>query len=1029
MKKIVNFLFSGTFMGMLLIVFAVSLGYATFIENDFTAETARILVYNSIWFEVLIGIMAVNFIGMIFTKKLYRIGKRNVMMIHIAWVVIIIGAALTHFFGYEGTMHIRDGETSDQMTSSSDFVVARLSDQGHKFNVNDKIQLAPIDKKYYSRSIRWDNNDIELSIVSYLPNASMSIVDDPEGGPVLQIVTAGPLGRQDLFVSTQDTNSANGLNFTFNDSTASNSIQFKMDSNKLLMKSPYPVLKISMNKGDSSAIPANTFIPASTMQVYSVQGVLFLIHQFIAKGSIEYNPSNDNESSDETQIVYFSATVNGDQKVFPLKWQEPTTINLKGVNLVISVGPREIKLPFSLTLNQFNLTRYPGSNSPSSFSSDIVLVDSVNHVKMPYKIFMNNVLKYRGYRFYQSSYDRDEHGTILSVNHDHWGTLVTYIGYALLFYTLFVSLFMKNARFAKLSRLISELHEQRKKLVVAIAFLVLSVAVASPAGARTRPDVPVIDKKEAALFGQMLIQSSDGRIEPVNTIANNILVKIYKKTSYEGMNAVQVFMGMGIFTNYWEKMPIIKVSDESLKSRLNIKGDYATYEQFFENKDKYILKDDVNRVYQKSPATRTADDRELLAVDERVNVCRMVFTGEMLRIYPFPGNANNKWVNVGAILDWFKSMDPLFGKASFIKYVQEIHSAVHTHDYSQADEILHAIREIQEKYSASIIPSNFKIHLEIFYNKINVFKNLFPVYMMLGLILLGIFLLQLFKPSVKLNALTTILYRLLLILFIIHTAGLIMRWIIAEHAPWSNGYESMIYIAWAIVLAGILFRTKSTITLAITSILAGITLLTAHMSWLNPEITNLVPVLKSYWLTIHVATITASYGFLALGSMLGFLNLVLMIARTKNNIQRVGLTINEISYVIEMNLSVGLVLLTIGTFLGGIWANESWGRYWGWDPKETWSLITIIVYSFILHMNLIPSFKTQFTLNFFALVGFASVLMTYFGVNYFLSGLHSYAEGAAAKVPSSVYYAVGIVIILGILAAISEARFQNQKMT
>ncbi len=1027
MKKIINFLFSGTFMGMLLVIFAVSMGYATIIENDFTADTARLIVYNSAWFEVIILLLAINFIGMIFTKKLYRKGKRNVMMIHIAWVVIIIGAGITHFFGYEGTMHIRDRQTTNVIITNEPYVVASISDHTNHINLNDKVRLAPVDKNFYNKSVRLGTKKIDLSIVSYMPNASMSIVNDPAGGPVMELVTAGTYGRKDIIIASHEINSANGLNFSFNDSTLSSSIKFKTDSNGLWMNSPMPIVKINMHTGDSILVPMHTYIPVSIMQVYSVPGGMFLIHQFIKKGAVEYNPSND-QSENETNVVYFSAAVDGNQKVFPLKWQKTKSISIDSVDMDITVGPRQIKLPFSLTLNKFTLSRYPGSNSPSSFSSDIVLKDSSKNVTMSYKIFMNNVLKYKGFRFYQSSYDKDEQGTILSVNHDQWGTAVTYLGYALLFYTLFVSLFMNNARFAKLSRLITELHAERKKLLTVMAFLILSVGITYRADAQLNKNIPVVDKKEAALFGKLLVQKNDGRIVPVNTIANDILVKIYKKTNYQGLNAVQVFMGMGIFMEYWERFPIIKVSSESLKAKLNIKGDYASYAQFYDNQSNYILKDEVNRVYQKSPATRTADDRELMAVDERVNVCRMAFSGNMLRIYPIPHNKDNRWVTSGPLINRFKPIDPLFSEGDFVRYVEDIRNAVHTHDYSKADEVLKSIREIQKKYSASLIPSDFKINLEIFYNKVNIFKTLFPVYMILGLILLGIFMLQLFKPSVNLERLTRILYTALLILFIIHTAGLIMRWIIAEHAPWSNGYESMIYIAWAIVLAGILFRNQSTITLSITSILAGITLLTAHMSWLNPEITNLVPVLKSYWLTIHVATITASYGFLALGSMLGFLNLVLMIFRTKNNIQRVGLTIDEIGYVVEMNLSVGLVLLTIGTFLGGIWANESWGRYWGWDPKETWSLITIIVYSFILHMNLIPSLKTRFTLNFFALIGFGSVLMTYLGVNYFLSGLHSYASGEATKVPSGVYFVIVIVFVLGIAAALSELRFKDQKI-
>jgi cytochrome c-type biogenesis protein CcsB len=297
--------------------------------------------------------------------------------------------------------------------------------------------------------------------------------------------------------------------------------------------------------------------------------------------------------------------------------------------------------------------------------------------------------------------------------------------------------------------------------------------------------------------------------------------------------------------------------------------------------------------------------------------------------------------------------------------------------------------------------------------------------MMIGSLLIGIFLLNIFKPTWELKKLRNILAVLLFILFVFHTFGLGLRWYIAGHEPWSNGYESMIYIAWATLLAGFIFQRQSASTLGVTALLSGITLLTAHMSWMNPEITNLVPVLKSYWLTIHVATITASYGFLGLAAMMGFLNLCIMIFRTEKNIIRVNLAIRETSYIIELSMMIGLILLVIGNFLGGVWANESWGRYWGWDPKETWSLVTIIVYSFILHLRLIPGMKTLFSTNFGAMVGLGSVLMTYFGVNYYLSGLHSYAQGDPVPVPIGLYYTVAFLFVISILAAWNQTRLSK----
>jgi ABC-type transport system involved in cytochrome c biogenesis permease subunit len=256
----------------------------------------------------------------------------------------------------------------------------------------------------------------------------------------------------------------------------------------------------------------------------------------------------------------------------------------------------------------------------------------------------------------------------------------------------------------------------------------------------------------------------------------------------------------------------------------------------------------------------------------------------------------------------------------------------------------------------------------------------------------------------KLSFLIKILGWLLFTGFLLHTFGLALRWYIAGHSPLSNGYESMIFISWVALLAGFIFVRKSDFALSATAVLAGMTLMVAHLSFMDPEITNLVPVLKSYWLTLHVSVITGSYGFLGLGAILGIIK------------ERISNTVDELTVINFRTLTLGLYFLTIGTFLGAVWANESWGRYWGWDPKETWSLITIIVYAFVIHSRMIPGMKNIYTFNILSLFAFSSVLMTYFGVNYYLSGLHSYASGDPVPVPVFVYITLFFLISLCLTA-------------
>jgi cytochrome c-type biogenesis protein CcsB len=316
-----------------------------------------------------------------------------------------------------------------------------------------------------------------------------------------------------------------------------------------------------------------------------------------------------------------------------------------------------------------------------------------------------------------------------------------------------------------------------------------------------------------------------------------------------------------------------------------------------------------------------------------------------------------------------------------------------------------------------------QVKAEILYNKSGVFNRLGNYFGLVGIVLLVLVFVQIFKERKWINKSVTVFYGLVVLFFVFQTLGLAVRWYISGRAPWSNGYESMIYISWVTVLAGLIFSRKSPMTIAATSILASIILMVAHLSWMDPEITNLVPVLKSYWLTIHVSVITASYGFLALGALLGFINLILMILKNKKNFADLQRRIKDLNYINERTIIIGLYLLTIGTFLGGVWANESWGRYWGWDPKETWALVTVLVYTFIAHLGYMPGMKTDYNFSLFTLVGFSSVIMTYFGVNYYLSGLHSYAAGDPMPIPTFVYYTVAIIFSVSLVAYLNERKY------
>jgi cytochrome c-type biogenesis protein CcsB len=367
----------------------------------------------------------------------------------------------------------------------------------------------------------------------------------------------------------------------------------------------------------------------------------------------------------------------------------------------------------------------------------------------------------------------------------------------------------------------------------------------------------------------------------------------------------------------------------------------------------------------------------------------------------------------------FNSNDSVFVKTGLSYYFKLIDESIISGDWSTTDEMVGSIITFQQKFGAAIIPTTSKINLEIIYNNTNIFKRLFKYYLLIGLVLLVILFIDIFQSTRLSKILIKYFSYGLMALFALHTIGLGVRWYIGGYAPWSNAYESMIYIGWATILAGFLFSKTSNMTMAATSILTSLILMVAHLNWLDPEITPLVPVLKSYWLMIHVAIITASYGFLGLGALMGFINLVLMSIWKEKYKQRINEIIAELTHINEMTITIGLFMAAIGTFLGGVWANESWGRYWGWDPKETWALIIVLTYAIILHLRFIPKTKNKYIFNLASVLGFSTVIMTYFGVNYFLSGLHSYAAGDPMPIPNFVYYSLGVIGIFASTAYIN----------
>jgi cytochrome c-type biogenesis protein CcsB len=1025
MKKIASILFSSRLMAVILVIFAVSIATATFIENDFGSQTARATVYNSWWFSAMLFIGIINLTGTIWIRKLYQKEKRSLFIFHLAFLFILLGAAITHFFGFEGFMHIRDGDSSNQIVSDNTYLTATVTVNGQTASAEKQIYFSALSDNYHKLRLKADGKAVDIECTRIIPNAQETIANDPKGMPILELVLAGNSGKQTLMLTSGQTKKIGELPFSFNDSTNMNGVNIVSRNGNLDVKAPVDAMVMDMATQHQDTIRAHSFHPFKLRTLYNFEGIQVVAKSFNPSGRIEVNTSKEAKRDELPDALYLRIRSEGQSKSIVYfashnALNHPAFIKLNDISASVSFGAKIVPLPFSLQLKRFILERYPGSNSPSWFESRVLLNDSNRGVREEHRIFMNNVLKYRGYRFFQSSYDSDEQGTIFSVNHDYWGTLVTYFGYLMLALGIVLSILNRNSRFRKLSTELTRLREARKTAFLAIIFSVTLSAFPTTIKAQsTVPDSVYIDKQQAARFGELFIQDPGGRIKPINSLSSELLRKISRKTGILGQTSDQVLLGMIVYPEYWQKVPMIKVSHPGIMKILHVQRPYVSFDDVIDQSSPihpYLLNDYVNDAYQKKPGSRGTFDTEIIHLDERINLCYQIYSGDLLRIFPKRSDPTQTWYTPINCKTAFTGKDSLFTTSIIAVYARTLRDATVTKNLKLPDEALGVLHDFQTKAGGDLIPSPLKTKVEILYNRLNIFDKLGSIYGLVGFVLLILQFVTIFAPRLNLKALSKAATIIIILCFAAHLAGLAARWYISGHAPWSNAYESLIYIAFATILAGLIFSRKSGMTLAVTALLAWLILFVAHLNWMDPEITNLVPVLKSYWLLIHVAIITASYGFLALGALLAFINLILMISQTKANFNTTGSIIAEITIVIEMTLIIGLYMITIGMFLGGVWANESWGRYWGWDSKETWALVSVLVYAFVAHMRMVPGLKGTYIFNLMALLGFSSIIMTYFGVNYYLSGLHSYAKGDPFPIPTFVYYTIGVVGLVAIAA-------------
>ena len=827
-------------------------------------------------------LLTLSLIGIMYKYKMWK--KFGAFIVHLAFVAILVGAALTRYFGYEGVIHIREGLSENEMLTVKSYFTIKTEKEFLEY----PLALGQIGNNYFSYETMVEGKVLHINYKSYHAGA-------------------------------------------------------KGELNTLIVEARYD------NK----------------LKTVKIEG---------GAGWIE----------------------------------PPVVVRFDDVEIELAWGSKVIALPFSFKLLDFELQRYPGSQSPSSYASELEVID--NSTTFPYRIFMNHPLTYKGYKFFQSSYDLDEKGTILEVNKDP-GKWPTYFGYFLLCVGFVGNFFTKGSRFVKLRAFL------QKSALALLLPLVFVQATPLKAEADTLEQFRKNSYEHAnGVFSSLLVQDYMGRIKPISTEAVEIVNKITGKSSLFGLTPEQMILGMTTNAGLWQEMKIIKLSNPSIKKVLGLspEAEYVSFASMFDDEGYYKLAKQVSAANQKAQSKRDTFDNDIIKFDEKLNIAYLTLKGVLFKFIPIPNDASHTWI---APNDAF-SHPQVSGevKSMLNDYFVGLQEGISTNKWDNANIALAKLKENQRSLSGGILPSETRVRAEVLYNHMGLFQKLIGFYFVLGCGAFVLALISIFKGKNYPTLEKSVLY-IFIAGFIAHSFGLALRWYISGHAPWSDSYESMVYIGWSAGFAGVMVFRKSILSLAAAAILAAIVMLVAHMSFVNPQITNLVPVLKSYWLTVHVSVITASYGFLGMGALLGFITLLLMILKNKKNVLRMNEQIRHLVAINEISLIIGLAMLTVGNFFGGIWANESWGRYWGWDPKETWSFVSIIVYALILHLRFVPKLNSVYVFSIASLVGYSSIMMTYFGVNFYLTGMHSYAaSGEHASLPSFVYYIFVVIFGLCVLA-------------
>ena len=635
------------------------------------------------------------------------------------------------------------------------------------------------------------------------------------------------------------------------------------------------------------------------------------------------------------------------------------------------------QLPFSITLNQFEIIYYKGTLAPMDFISHISVADKDCHRQIQGKVSMNHIFSYQHYRFYQSGYSEDNEGSVFSVSHDPYGIGITYAGYTLLLLSTVFFFFSPQSRFRQLLKS-PLLHRSLTVILLLFAFSLNSNFLKA-----NSPSPKVLPREVAEHFGDLYILYNN-RICPLQTFARDFTIKLYGSSSYKALTPEEVLTGWLFYYDSWKNEPIIRIKSNEARKLLEIEGNYARLKDYISTINEYKLEKMMNHIRSGEQVT---DKRGIEEADEKFNIINLVCTGAMMKIFPCRNIA-------GKTLEWYSQSDQLpqdmdNDKWVFIrKSMSYVNEMIVMKKYNDACLLLEKIKKYQQKECDGLLPADNKFKAEKIYNQFDYSKSVAMACICIGLICFIYYCHCMASQKRTSRKAIIILNILLWIVFTYLSAAICLRGYVSNHLPLSNGFETMQFMAWCTLLLTFLLQRKFAMLLPFGFLLCGLTLMVSMLGESNPQITQLMPVLQSPLLSIHVVVIMIAYSLLAFIMLNGVTAVILHQSQKECKEQ-----IERLQIISQIILYPAIFLLAIGIFIGAVWANVSWGRYWGWDPKEVWALITMLVYALALHPRSLPWFHRTMFFHVFCITAFITVLITYFGVNFLLGGMHSYANG------------------------------------